>query len=187
LFGLLVLLAGVILPWPRSQQARAQAGRPVVHVFLQLDAKSGAVEKLLQGRLPGLVVTAFGRFRDFDDAANARRPDAVVSIPPVLESRGAKPVLQGTRGGKATEAYVLASVGQPLGGSLAGKTIGVVDLLSREGTQAFITGSSRPPTSRSSAWRRSRICCHCLSSRPPTASCFPTPCWPSSWSARACR
>jgi len=135
----LTLLLGTVLS-PPSPRALAQAGRPVVHVFLPLDAKSSVVEKTLQARLPELAVTVFGRVRDFDDAGSARKPDAVLSIGPVLEARGAKPVLQGLRGGKATEPYLLASVGQPLAGSLAGKTIGVVDLLGREGTQAFITG-----------------------------------------------
>jgi hypothetical protein len=112
----------------------------MLHVFLQLDAKSSVVEKTLQARLPGLGVTVFGRFRDFDDASTNNKPDAVLSIGPVLEARGTKPSLQGTRGGKPTEAYVLASVGQPLNGALTGKTIGAVDLLSRDGTQSFITG-----------------------------------------------
>jgi hypothetical protein len=129
-----------LAPAPSVEQARAQGSKPVVHVFLPLDAKSSVVEKTLQGRLAGLSITVFGRFRDFDEAGSAAKPDAVVSIPPVLESRGMKPALQGTRGGKATEAYVLASVGQPLAGSLAGKTVGAVDLLSREGTQSFVTG-----------------------------------------------
>lgn len=125
--------------WPLAQQAQAQ-GKPVVHVFLPLDAKSSVVEKTLQARLSGMGVTVFGRFRDFDDAAASSKPDAVLSVGPVLESRGSKPSLQGTRGGKATEAYVLASVGQPLAGALSGKTIGVVDLLSRDGTRSFVTG-----------------------------------------------
>jgi hypothetical protein len=135
----LTLLLGALLSLS-SRGARAQGGRPVLHVFLQFDAKSSVVEKTLQASLPGLAVTVFGRFRDFEDAANATKPDAVLSIGPVLEARGAKPVLQGLRRGKATEPYLLASVGQPLSGSLAGKTIGVVDLLGREGMQAFITG-----------------------------------------------
>jgi hypothetical protein len=138
-FGLLVFGAAVFWPCPLSRQALAQSGKPVVHVFLQVDAKSSVVEKTLQGRLPGLGITVFGRFRDFDDAAKAKEPDALLSITPVLESRGKKATLQGMRGGKGTEAYVLASVGEPLV-ALAGKTIGVVDLLNRDGTQTFFTG-----------------------------------------------
>lgn len=136
---LVVLAAGLLGTWPLAHEAQADGGKPILHVFLQLDAKSSVVEKLLQARLPGLGVTVFGRFRDFDDAA-AGKPDAVLTIAPVLESRGSKPLLQGMRGGKMTEAYVLASVGQPLAGTFSGKTIGAVDLLSREGTQSFIAG-----------------------------------------------
>ncbi|MBN2574194.1 MAG: hypothetical protein JXP73_06495 [Deltaproteobacteria bacterium] len=137
---LLVLVAGLPWLWLPSQRAQAQSGRPAVHVFLQLGVKSSALERELQARLPGLEVTVFGRFRDFHDAVNAGRPDAIACITPVLESLGKKPLLQGTRKGTGTEAYVLASVGKPLAGSLAGKTIGVVDLLDREGTQTFATG-----------------------------------------------
>lgn len=120
-----------------AYHAWAQGGKPVLHVFLPLDAKSSVVEKTLQGKLSGLTITVFSRFRDFDGAG---KPDAMLSIPPVLESRGAKPAMQGMRGGKATEPYVLASVGKPLSGSLSGKTIGAVDLLNRDGTTRFITG-----------------------------------------------
>src|SRR5512138_185469 len=116
-YGLLgVMAVAAALAWSglSPHQARAQGGKPVVHVFLQLDAKSSVVEKTLQGKLSGLSITVFSRFRDFDDAGSAGKPDALLSIAPVLESRGAKSSLQGMRGGKGTEAYVLASVGQPL-------------------------------------------------------------------------
>jgi hypothetical protein len=135
----LAALAFVAMGLP-SHRAQAQGSKPVVHVFLPLDAKLSVVEKTLQGKLSGLEITVFSRFRDFDATSNIRKPDALLSILPVLESRGAKPVLQGMRAGKATEAYVLASVGQALSGSLSGKTIGAVDLLNRDGTQRFISG-----------------------------------------------
>jgi hypothetical protein len=116
----------------------AQAAKPVVHVFLQLDAKSSIVEKTLQQHLPELGIVVFGRFRDFEEGLTNGRPDAVLSIAPVLEQRGKVSSLQGHRGGQSTEPYVLASVNQPLEGSLAGKTIGVVDLLGHDGTQTFL-------------------------------------------------
>src|SRR4051794_22900114 len=49
-------------------QARAQDARPTVFVFLQLDVKSSALEQALQKQLPGLALTVFGRFRDYQDA-----------------------------------------------------------------------------------------------------------------------
>lgn len=118
----------------------AQGGKPVVHVFLQLDAKSGALEKMLQQQLPGLTVTVFSRFRDLEDASATAKPDGMVAISPILEQRGKKPVLQGTRGGKDEEPYLLVSVGAALDGSLSGKTIGAVDVMGRDGTQSFVAG-----------------------------------------------
>ena len=131
---------GLVCLWKPLRPAAAQASKPIVHVFLQLDAKSSVVEKTLQQQLPDLGVIVFGRFRDFEESLTSGHPDAVLSIAPVLAGRGATASLQGQRAGKSTELYVLASVNQPLAGSLAGKTIGVVDLLGRDGTQAFLSG-----------------------------------------------
>jgi hypothetical protein len=134
---LLLVIAQAYGPLP---SALAQGNKPVVNVFLQLDAKSNMVEKTLQEHLPELTITVFGRYRDFEEGLASGHPDAILSITPVLVQRGKTPSLQGQRGGKSTEPYVLASVNQPLEGSLAGKTIGVVDLLGRDGTQIFLSG-----------------------------------------------
>jgi len=121
------------------RRALAQNARPVVHVFLHLDAKSSVVEKTLQQHLSQLSVTVFGRLRDFEERLAAGAPDAVLSIGPVLRHHGEAVSLQGYRDGKSVEPYLLASINQPLEGSLAGKTIGVVELLGREGTQAYVS------------------------------------------------
>jgi hypothetical protein len=136
-----VIAAGLVLAAGLEQSpcglARAQSRKPVVHVFLQLDAASSAVERALQEHLPDLAITVFGRYRDFEEALGTVHPDAVLSITPVLEYRGEQATLQGKRGGDSVETYVLASTAK-LDGPLAGKTIGVVDLMGREGTQAFL-------------------------------------------------
>jgi hypothetical protein len=129
-----------VLALQAPSYALAQAGKPVVHIFLQLDAKSAALEKMLQQQLPNLGVTVFSRYRDLEDASVTAKPDGLVAITPVLQQRGKKPVLQGTRGGKDLESYVLVSVGTVLDGSLAGKTIGAVDVMGRDGTQSFVAG-----------------------------------------------
>jgi hypothetical protein len=134
----LLLGLGLVHPYQPPRRAMAQASKPVVHVFLQLDAKSSIVEKTLQQHLPELGIVVFGRFRDFEEGLTNGRPDAVLSITPVLQQRRKASCLQGQRGGKSTEPYLLASVNQPLEGSLAGKTIGVVDLLGHDGTQTFL-------------------------------------------------
>jgi hypothetical protein len=118
--------------------AIADGNKPVIHVFLQLDAKASVVEKTLRDRLPQLTITVFGRYRDFEEGLANTHPDAFVSITPVLQQRGKTATLQGQRGGKGSEPYVLASVNQPLEGSLSGKSIGIVDLLGRDGTQSFL-------------------------------------------------
>jgi len=118
--------------------ARADAAHPTVFVLLQLDAKANIVEKTLSDKLPGITVKVFGTFRDFDTAATTGNPDALLVIPALLDARGKKATLQGTRGGKESEPWVLVSVAKPLDGPLAGKTIGMVDLLGRDGTNAFI-------------------------------------------------
>ena len=119
--------------------AMAQEAKPLVHVFLQLDAKSNVVEKTLQQHMPDLRIIVFGRLRDFEEGLTNGHPDAVLSIGPILKQHGTTPSLQGYRGGKSVEPYLLASVNQPLEGSLAGKTIGMVELLGRDGTQTFLT------------------------------------------------
>ena len=118
--------------------APAGGGHPTVYVLLQIDAKLGDVEKMLSDHLPGLTVKMFATYRDFDSASATGNPDAVLVIPPVLDARGKKASLQGTREGKDTEPYVLVSIDKPLEGPLAGKTIGMVDLLGRDGSQAFV-------------------------------------------------
>ena len=118
--------------------APAGGGKPSVYVLLQIDAKLTDVEKMLSDHLPGLTVKMFATYRDFDSASTTGNPDAVLVIPPVLDARGKKATLQGTRDGKDSESYVLVSIDKPLDGPLAGKTIGMVDLLGRDGSQAFV-------------------------------------------------
>ena len=136
----LVVSLGLVCPYQPVRRAMAQDAKPRVYVLLQLDAKSSVVEKTLKQHLPELGITVFGRFRDFEEGLTNGHPDAVLSVGPVLQQRGKTASLQGYRGGKSAEPYLLASVNQPLEGSLAGKTIGVVDLLGRDGTQSFLNG-----------------------------------------------
>jgi hypothetical protein len=138
-----LLGAGLLQAYQPPPLALADGNKPVVDVFLQLDAKSSVVEKTLQEHLPDLAITVFGRYRDFEEGLSSSHPDAILSITPVLVQRGKTPSLQGQRAGKSSEPYVLASVNRPLEGSLAGKTIGVVDLLGRDGTQTFLSGLLR--------------------------------------------
>jgi hypothetical protein len=137
LLCLITLTATLYLTAP-PRKAAGQSGKPVLHVFLQLDVKSSTVEKALQEHLPELSVTAFDRYRDFEEGLGNGRPDALLAIPPVLAKSGLSPTLQGQRGGKKTEPYLLASVNHPLDGPLDGKTIGVLDILGRDDTRTLV-------------------------------------------------
>jgi hypothetical protein len=132
--GLVILLLAASF----SLRGAGAQPRPTVFVYLPTQAKSIAVETALQERMSAIEVTVFGRFTDFEDAMNKRQPDAVLGLQPLLGMRKIPVALQGLRENSEREPYVLLSAGANVEGSLSGRTIGVVDLLGRAGTQEFI-------------------------------------------------
>jgi hypothetical protein len=126
-----------LAPGPFTSVSQA-ADRPNLYVFLQTDVKATVFEKTMQARLPALNVRVFGRFRDFDEALTHDSPQALLTLLPLLEARNLEPTIRGLSAGQDTEDYVLVSVGAPLDGSLSNRLIGVVDLLGRKDTQAFV-------------------------------------------------
>jgi hypothetical protein len=122
--------------------------RPTVYVFLNTDVKSAVLEKALQAKLPDLSVIVFGRFRDFEEALTTRPPDAVLAAQPLLVARKLNPVLRGMSEGRDVSSVVLLSAGPPLEGSLANRTIGVVDYLGRKGTQELVASLLQAPDVR---------------------------------------
>jgi hypothetical protein len=119
-----------------SGVARAARGRLVV--FVQTAIKQRALQTLLQAALPDLTVIAVGRVADFDRALE-EAPDAVLTLPIVLEARGMSPQVRGWRNGAAEEPYALVGVDAPPNPATV-KTVGAVDLLGREGTDVFVRG-----------------------------------------------
>jgi hypothetical protein len=132
-------LLGALIATGLAAPVRGADPRPTLYVYVHTDSKSATLEKTLQERMPALTVTVFGRFRDFEEAMIARRPDGVVALQPLLASQNLPVALQGLRGDHEWEPYVLLSPGASLEGALDGKVIGVVDLLGRDGTQQFVT------------------------------------------------
>jgi hypothetical protein len=126
----------------------AAADRPALYVFLHTDAKSTVLERTLQFKLPEVAVTVFGRFRDFEEALAARPPDAVLALEPLLASRSLKTTLHGVSNGEKSQRFVLLSAGAPLDGAIGERTIGVVDLLGRKDTQAFVAKLLKVPDVR---------------------------------------
>ena len=118
----------------RSARARAARGRLVV--FVQTTVKQRALQAMLQAALPGLSVTAVGRVADFERLLEDR-PDAVLTLPVVMQSHGMTPEIRGTRGGAPNETYSLVGVDAPPD-SIRLKTLGALDLLGRDGTNSFV-------------------------------------------------
>jgi hypothetical protein len=126
----------------------AQAGGAKLLVFLHVALKQRAFESELQAALPGVEVRAVGRLADFERALGDAQ-DAVLSLPPLLTSHGLTPKLQGFHGGSAEEKYSLVGAGNaPDPARVA--AVGALDLLGREGTNAFVYGllGSRPKVER---------------------------------------
>jgi hypothetical protein len=128
LLALALLLIGL-------SPVRAQAQRPSLYVYLPSDVKSSVLEKALRQRLPALEVTVFGRYRDFEEAMARQPPAAVVAIPPLLEQLKVRPALQGLRGDRDWEPYLLLSEQSAADSGASPSLVGVVDLLGRAGTE----------------------------------------------------
>lgn len=145
-FGLLTSLLVLFTDGRGSAPVSAQAPARLF-VYIHTDVKSAALEKSLRARLPTFAVTVFGRFKDFEDAFLASRPDAVLASGPLLQLLKLPPALQGQRSGKDFENYVLLSTAgtPPLVPPLGQRTLGVVDLLGRTGTQQFVTNLLKAP------------------------------------------
>jgi hypothetical protein len=117
-----------------TRDAAAAGGRLLV--FVHTAVKQRALQSALQEGLAGVTVTAVGRIADVERALNEGQ-DAVLTLPIVLAARGLALRLQGIRGGAADEGYALVGVGRaPDPASVA--SVGALDLLGREGTNAFV-------------------------------------------------
>lgn len=134
----LTLYLGVLLP-----VAFGGDDAPRLFVFLHTDLRSAALERTLRARLPALNVTVFGRFRDFEEACTTSRPDAVVALGPLLVQQRLGVQLQGVRAGKDWESYSLLSTGPSPPSAGGARTVGVVELLGRSGTQEFVAALLR--------------------------------------------
>lgn len=139
LLGLLAMALAVSAPL-------AASGTPRLYVFATADMRAQAFEKHLEAQLPGVDVTVFSRIHEFETAL-ADRPEAAIAQRPVLEALGLRPELQGHAGDRATERYVLMSVNTPVSpAELAGKTLGVVDILGRKRMESFVGGILATPS-----------------------------------------
>ena len=112
-----------------------------MYVYLQTELKARSLQKLIESEMSGLKVTVFGRVADFSKSIKKKPPDAVLALRPILEHAKLKTTMQGLRGGKGSEEYVVLSPGADFTPSLLTekkKKIGAVDILGRKGMGPFV-------------------------------------------------
>jgi hypothetical protein len=122
--------------------AAASGVRLKLLVYLHVAVKQRAFQGLLRAALPGVESAAVGRIGDFERAL-AEGQDAVLTLPVVLEARGMKPGLRGTRQGAPDERYALVGDGAAPPSSVG--SIGAIDLLGRDGTLSFVRRIAETP------------------------------------------
>jgi hypothetical protein len=132
-------MAAAAVTFGSAGSALAAAG--TLLVYLHVSVKQRAFQSLLGAGLPGVTTTAVGRVADFDRALQGA-PDAVLTLPVVLSSKGLPPALRGTARGTTEERYALLGTGAaPDVARLA--SVGALDILGREGTNQFVRGLVR--------------------------------------------
>ena len=131
-------VAGLVLGAVMLATRQARAEGPKLLVFVQTAVKQRALQAMLQGALPGLTVSTVGRVADFDRGLQEGQ-DAVLTLPIVLQAHNITPQVRGHRGGATDERYSLVGADAPPVAA-AVKTVGALDLLGRDATNAFVQG-----------------------------------------------
>ena len=145
-------LVGVGAALGRSVR-RAEAGSPPrLFAFVPAIERPRAVGEILMDGLPGVAVTAFGRFADFSAAIAAKKPEGALSLADTLHALGIVSSVQGLLGGSAQEPYVLL-VKNPADtiDSVSKKSIGMVDVVGRAELPLLarrLFGLAEPPVVR---------------------------------------
>src|SRR5882672_963754 len=129
-------VAGAVLGLTLLASRALEAANPKLLVFLHVAVKQRAFQTLLDEALPGIAVTAVGRIGDFDRALG-EGPDAILTLPVVLEAKNLTPKLQGHQKSTADEKYCLVRVDDVFS-FVQAKTVGVLDVLGCESTNAFV-------------------------------------------------
>jgi hypothetical protein len=119
------------------------------YVFIPSDAKPTAIQEALQQTLKGVEVTVFGRQKDFVTMLETQPAAAVITHPELIaQLPGFSIALQGTKGGKGSEALTILSVSAPMKAAdlTAEATIGLYDFLGREDMQKLVTQKLSVPS-----------------------------------------
>jgi hypothetical protein len=132
-------VAAFFLGWMGGAEVHASES---LFVFFPTTVRPHILQKGISESGPGVDVTAFGRFADFEDGVKSKPPDAILSLPEVVGNlEGYKVAVIGKRKGESREPFFLMSVEKAIDPSqIAGSTIGIVDFLGRKGMQKFVAG-----------------------------------------------
>ena len=145
-------LVGVGAALGRGERRAEAGGAPRLFAFVPAIERPRAVGEVLMEGLPGVAVTAFGRFADFDAAIASEKPEGALSLADTLRAVGVAPSVQGVAGGSPQEPYVLL-VKDPADtiDSLSKKAIGMVDVVGRAELPQLakrLLGFAQPPVVR---------------------------------------
>jgi hypothetical protein len=133
--GILTLLALFPLA-PESVRADSVS----LYAFYPSEVRPRSLEEQLARHCPDIRITAFAKVKEFTRSLNRNPPDAILSLPPVIErSGGYSSVIQGSRQNATDQAYYLVSRPPPLAQSdVPSVELGVVDLLGRRAMEEFV-------------------------------------------------
>lgn len=133
-------MAAVLIALGHVTDMPLQAGAERLYVFYPSVMSAASLQKELNEACPGIEITVFGRFKDFEDGVISRAPEAILTKPDVIGQIGGYAVrLNGSRKGDTEESYIFLSVNRQIDvSSLSGKSVGVFDILGRKGMEKFV-------------------------------------------------
>ncbi|CAM2067597.1 hypothetical protein SCOR_19600 [Sulfidibacter corallicola] len=118
---------------------------PKVYAFLPSNIRPHAMQGLISREAPGIDITFFGRYREFEVQLKQSRPDAIVTFRMVGENLAKEsknplaPLLIGKREGETSEKFILLAVGKKIDlGQIENIGIGVVSLMGRRQMAHFL-------------------------------------------------
>ncbi|GLS27295.1 hypothetical protein GCM10007877_30140 [Marinibactrum halimedae] len=112
-----------------------------LYVFVPSEVRANVIEDTIKSKCSGIDVTAFGRAKDFATIMKTEPPSAILTLLPIIDYNGVfKTVMKGAKDGVTDESYVFVTIDKPIDlTQVAGKKIGVVDLLGRKPMSEFVT------------------------------------------------
>lgn len=106
-------------------------------VFVPGDVPSSSLQRLLSGAMPAIDVVVVERFRDFERGLSAT-PDAVLTLPVVLEAVGLSGTLSGKTSAGSDDSCALVAVGREVIPSEV-ESVGAVAILGRQGMKELVS------------------------------------------------